>query len=120
MKSKQRDTFLIGHARRMRKYRKQQRQQDPEAYANRIKTQQQEYRRRTRSAILSSNLATAKLESILNLRLTNRERQRRYRLNQSNEQNTLRKEKDRNRKRLKRKREQPNQSNNNDENSKST
>ncbi len=42
-----------------------QRQQDPEAYANHVKTQQQEYRRRTR-----------KPESILNLRKVNRERQR--------------------------------------------
>ncbi len=62
-----------------------QRQQDLEANANNVKTQQQEYRRRTR-----------KPESILNLRKVNRERQRRYRLNQSNEQKSLRKKKDRN------------------------
>ena len=100
MKSCKQDTFLIGPARRMRGCRKRQRQQDPEAYTDRVRTQQEEYRRRPR-----------KPESILNLRRANRERQRRYRQNQSDEQKRLHKEKDRNSKCLKRK-QQENQSDN--------
>jgi hypothetical protein len=63
MKSNKQDTFLIGNARRMRECRKRQREQDSEAYANRVETQQKKYRLRIRE-----------LESILTLRKANTER----------------------------------------------
>ena len=109
MKSTKQDTFLTGHARRMRECRKRKRQQDPVVYTNRVNTQQRQYR-----------LRTHKLASILQMRKANRLRQRRFRLNQSNEEKRLRKEKDRNSKHLKRKQQQQlqlNKSNNNDETS---
>jgi hypothetical protein len=37
MKSNKQDTLLIGHAHRMREYRKRQREQDPKAYKKSIK-----------------------------------------------------------------------------------
>ena len=97
MKSYKQGIFLIGHARRMWGCRKRQWQQDPEAYTNRIKTQQKECRLRPRNS-----------ESILNLCKANRERQRQYRLNESNEKKSLRKGKDRKSKRFKRKQQEDN------------
>lgn len=52
MKLTNQDTFLIGHARRMREYRSRHEQQNPEEYAHRVKIQQQEYRLRTQSTLL--------------------------------------------------------------------
>jgi ribonuclease BN (tRNA processing enzyme) len=108
MKLNEHDTFLIGHARRMRECRKRQRQQDSMAYTNRVSTQQRQYR-----------LHIHKLESIIRLRKANRERQQRYRLNHSNEQKNIRQNKDRKNKNLKRKQQQLNQYNNIDEKNKS-
>lgn len=98
--SNQRDTFLIGHARRMQRCRKRQRQQDPEAYALRVRIQQQTYRLQQRSRLLSGHHPTKQLKSLLNLRKSNRKRQNRYRLNQTDAQKHLRKEKDRKAKRF--------------------
>ena len=110
--SNQRDTFLIGHARRMQEYRKRQREQDPQAYALRVRIQQQTYRLQQRSRLSSGHYSTIQLKSLLNLRKRNRERQRRYRSNQTNAQKNLRKEKDRNRKRLTREHKAVNHNNN--------
>lgn len=78
-----RDTFLIGHARRMQKYRERQKQQDLEAYMLRVRIQQQTYRLQQRSKLLSGHYPTKQLKSLLNLRERNRKRQRRYRLKQT-------------------------------------
>ena len=100
------DSFLIGHARRMRENRKRQRQQDPKVYAEKLKIQQAEYRRRTRFHVLSESRMRQKLDSLITVRKATRERQRRYRLNCSNEKKNLQREKDRNYRLLKRKQEQ--------------
>jgi hypothetical protein len=106
IKSNKQDTFLIGHARRMRECRKRQRQQNPEVYRNRVNFQQKQYRLRTRSKVLSEHEITKKLQSIIKARTANRQRQRRYRLNRSNEKKLLQQEKDRNYRRSKRKQQQ--------------
>lgn len=110
--SNQRDTFLIGHARRMRTCRKRQRQQDPLAYALRVRIQQQTYRLQQQSKLLSGNYPTKQLKSLLNLRKRNTERQRRYRLNQAHAKKILRKEKDKENKRLTREQKKLNHDNN--------
>ena len=68
----------------------------------RVNTQQREYRLRTPSKVLTEHETAQKLQSILKAREPNKERQRRYRLNQSYEKKSLSREKDRNSKRLKR------------------
>ena len=118
MKSNQPDTFLTAHARRMRQYQERQRQKDPEGYAERVRTQRKLYRLRQRSKLLSGCPSTQQLKSLINLRKINKERQRRYRLNQTDAQKDLRKEKDRNRKRLARAQNKLNDYNNNSESNK--
>jgi hypothetical protein len=59
-------------------------------------------------------------KSLLKTRESNKERQQRYRLIQSNEKKSLSREKNRNNKRLKRKTQQFHHHNHNDENIKST
>jgi hypothetical protein len=83
----------------MRESQKQQQQQNPELYRNRVNTQQRKYR-----------LRVPKLYSILRTRIMSKKRQRRHRLNQSNEQKSLHKEKSRQNKRLKRKQQRKQQS----------
>ncbi|CAF1127693.1 unnamed protein product [Adineta steineri] len=102
MKSNKQDTFLLGHARRMRNYRKRQEEEDTEAYKLRVNTQQKKYRLCNHSTILSDRKTKQILESIVTTRIANRERQRRYRLNLSSEKKIQRQEKDRNYRRLKR------------------
>ena len=53
--SDRRDTFLIGHARRMHQCRKRQQQRDPGVYALRVRIQQQTYRLQQRSRLLSAH-----------------------------------------------------------------
>ncbi|CAF1201928.1 unnamed protein product [Rotaria magnacalcarata] len=78
MKSIMQDTFLIGHARRMRKCRQRQRQIDSEAYKNRVRKQKIDYRLRTRFNVLSENQTIQKQESLIITRNETRERVRRF------------------------------------------
>jgi hypothetical protein len=90
----------------MRECRKRQRQQNPKAYRNRVNCQQRQYRLRIPSKVLSDHQITKKLQSIVKARKANREWQRRYRLNRSNEKKIFQQEKDRNYRRSERKQEQ--------------
>ncbi|CAF1403380.1 unnamed protein product [Adineta steineri] len=101
------DTFLVGHARRMRGCRMRQKQQDPNEYRKRVNTQKREYRLRMRNQILSDYQRSQRLQSIHKTRIANRQRQRRYRLQRSYERKTLQQEKDRNYRRLKRHPQEP-------------
>ena len=85
LKSNKQDKFLLEHARRMRKCRKRQRQQNSETYRDRVNTQKREYRLHTRSKVLSHHQTKQKLQSVVKIRKANKERQRRYRPNRSNE-----------------------------------
>jgi hypothetical protein len=69
---------------------------DPEMYKYKVQSQQREYRLRTRFNVLTKSEMEQKLETLIKTRQTNRERQRRYRFNQSIEKRTLRLQKDRN------------------------
>ena len=82
MKLNIQDTFLIAHARRMRKSRQRQKQNDSELYATKVNIQQKQYRLRTRFSVLSENQTRQKINSIIKTRKTNKIRQRRYRLNE--------------------------------------
>jgi hypothetical protein len=101
-KSKNRDTFLNGHARRMRECRQRQREQNLEQYKSRVNAQQRKYRLQNCSKCPLNNENIKRLKSILKLREANKIRQRRYRSNQSIEKKILRQEKDRIYKRMKR------------------
>ncbi|CAF4135920.1 unnamed protein product, partial [Rotaria sordida] len=60
-----------------------------------MRNQKNDYRLHTRYTVLSKNQTIQKRESLIKTRQTNRERPRRYRLNQSIEKRTSRLEKDR-------------------------
>ncbi|CAF4612758.1 unnamed protein product [Rotaria socialis] len=102
MKSTKQDTFLIGHARRMRKCRQRQQESDPEAYRNRVRKQKIDYRLRTSFNVLSENQGLQKNESLIKNRNKTLEPVRRFRHNQSDQQKELLLAKDRNYKCIKR------------------
>lgn len=79
MKAKNRDTFLISHARRMRLFRLKQQQNNPEAYKIRLNAQRREHRLRSRNAISTNQQKKEKNKSQLKMRQSNKTRQRRYR-----------------------------------------
>ncbi|CAF2086269.1 unnamed protein product [Rotaria magnacalcarata] len=95
MKQKFQDTFLIGHARRMRKLRQRQREADLEAYKMKVNNQRREHRLRSRFYVLSESQTIEKLDSLIKSRQTTKERLRRYRLNESIEKKALRLKADR-------------------------
>lgn len=101
----QRDTFLIGHARRMQQYRKREREKNPELYALSRRNYMKTYRLRKRLKLISNQYPSKELERLLKIRESNKERQRRYRMKQSSTDKSIRQEKDRNRKRCLRKHE---------------
>ena len=106
MKSKKRDSFLIGHARRMRNCRQRQKENNPELYKNKVNNQRREYRLYPRFNVLTENQTLRRIDSVIKTRLKNRQRQRRYRLNQRAEQKSLRLDKDRIYQLLKRQKQQ--------------
>ncbi|CAF2172574.1 unnamed protein product, partial [Rotaria magnacalcarata] len=95
MKSKNQDTFLIAHAQRMRKYRQRQKENNIELYKNKVSNQRREHRLCTRFNVLSENQMLRKIDSIIKTRISNKEQQRRHRLNETNEQRRLRLHRDR-------------------------
>ncbi|CAF2143527.1 unnamed protein product [Rotaria magnacalcarata] len=111
MKSTKQDTFLIGHARRIRKCRQRQQESDPEAYRNRVRKQKIDYRLRTSFNVLSENQALQKNESLIKNRNKTLERVRRFRHNQSDQQKELLLAKDRNYKCFKREKQRIDDSN---------
>ncbi|MBK6819476.1 MAG: hypothetical protein IPG85_07680 [Bacteroidetes bacterium] len=106
MKSQKPDSFLIGHARRMRNCRQRQKENNPELYKNKVNNQRREYRLYPRFNVLTENQTLRRIDSVIKTRLKNRQRQRRYRLNQRAEQKSLRLDKDRIYQLLKRQKQQ--------------
>jgi hypothetical protein len=97
---KKRDTFLIAHARRMRQCRKRQQEQNLTEYRDRLNQQKKNYRLRIRSEILLDHPTSKTIESMFKARTADKQRQRRCRLNQSNDKKLVQREKDRNYRRL--------------------
>lgn len=95
MKSKKTDSFLIGHARRMRKCRQRQKENNPEQYKNKVKNQRRQHRLHPSFNVLTESQTLRRIDSISKTTVKNRQRQQRYRLNQTAEQKSLRLNKDR-------------------------
>jgi len=98
------NVFLIGHARRMRQCREKQRQRDPQQYKHRLNKQRNDYKLRTQFNVPTQAQYEQKIISKLKNRITNRKRQRRYRLYESIDKRNSRLIKDRRRKMVKSKR----------------
>ena len=96
MKSNKPDTFLLGHARRMRACRMRQRQQDSEGYKQRVKRQRREHRLRARSKFVNKQRTKPPHNSTVNKRTLDRERKRRSRHKQSNDKIAAQRQFDRN------------------------
>jgi len=86
----------------MRQCRKRQREQNFEAYRNRVNAQKRQYRLRIRFIISTESQTNQNGRSIAKTRRSNKKRQRRCRKNQSEQKKNLIREKDRLNKRLKR------------------
>jgi hypothetical protein len=96
------DTFLVGHARRMRACRMRQRQQDPEEYKNRVNTQRRDHRLRTRNQLLKKPRTNTR-SSTAKKRNSDRIRKCRSRRDRSEEKMAADRESDRNYRSQKRK-----------------
>jgi sRNA-binding protein len=96
MRSNKPDTFLLGHARRMRSCRMRQKQRDSEAYRNRVNTQKREHRLRVKHVHSTKHQTETNQLSTAEKRKRNRERQRRFQRNRSDHQKALRRAQDRN------------------------
>ena len=103
MRSNKPDTFLLGHAQRMRACRMRQRQQDPEAYKKRIAKQRRNHRLRARNDRLKKPQPNTHHSSTPERRKSDRERKRRSRNNQPNDKIAVQRESDRIYRSLKRK-----------------
>ncbi len=86
----------------MRQCRKRQQEQNLTAYRDRVNQHKRNYRLRIRSEILSDHPTSITIELMFKERTATKQRQRRYRLNQSNDKKVVQREKDRNHRRLKR------------------
>ena len=95
MRSNKADTFLLGHARRMRACRIRQRQQDPEGYKRRIAKQRRNHRLRARNDLLNKPQPNIRNASTPQRRKSDRERKRRSRNNQRNDKISGQRESDR-------------------------
>ncbi|CAF1477400.1 unnamed protein product [Adineta ricciae] len=85
MRSNKPNTFLLGHARRMRAYRMRQRQQDPDGYRKHIAEQRRNHRLRTQNDLLKTPQPNTRHPSTTQKRKSDRERKRRSRNNQTND-----------------------------------
>ncbi|MBK7042096.1 MAG: hypothetical protein IPH46_17010 [Bacteroidetes bacterium] len=90
----------------MRNCRQRQKENNPELYKNKVNNQRREYRLYPRFNVLTENQTLRRIDSVIKTRLKNRQRQRRYRLNQRAEQKSLRLDKDRIYQLLKRQKQQ--------------
>lgn len=86
MKSGRIDSFLAGHARRMRACRLRQQNQDPAAYRNRVNEQKTRSRLRLRTKLLLEEETRQNHQTNLQTRISNKKRQRRYRSRRSIDQ----------------------------------
>ena len=90
----------------MRNCRQRQKENNPELYKNKVNNQRREYRLYPRFNVLTENQTLRRIDSVIKTRLKNRQRQRRYLLNQRAEQKSLRLDKDRIYQLLKRQKQQ--------------